>query len=257
MTKPKHELTAIVQTIFPLMCIAYWTIAGIDWSTFFIMTIAGWLYFNFVWDISYHRIISHQVIKVKNRFMKMLIAVLGTFSVSSGPVSWNVNHMMHHLFSDGEKDPHSPRDKGWKALSFFFNQRISPEDLTGMEQKRALIMTKHIIGDKDLLLIEKYWEVILLTPGILFLIFGGIDSFIYYYAWPLAVSVNMLLPSILNHTGLLGGKKIDGQFGNGDARNNYILSWMNLWKNTRDHGTHHMKNPPDDFLDRTLKRIFS
>jgi len=65
------------------------------------------------------------------------------------------------------------------------------------------------------------------------------------------------LPSILNHTGLLGGKKIDGQFGNSDARNNYILSWMTPFKNSRDHGTHHMKNPPDDFVDKTLKRIFS
>lgn len=255
MTKPKHELTAIVQTIFPLMCIAYWSIAGIDWSTFFIMTIAGWLYFNFAWEIFYHRIISHQVIKVKNRFMKMLIAVLGIFSVSGGPVSWNVNHMMHHLFADGEKDPHSPRDKGWKALSFFFNQRISPEDLTGMEQKKALVLSKHIYTDKDLMMIEKYWEVILLTPGILFLTFGGIDSFIYYYAWPLAVSVNTLLPVILNHTGVLKGKYIDGQWNGSEAHDSFLLSWLTFW--SPNHGTHHLKNPPDDFLDRTLKRIFT
>jgi hypothetical protein len=70
----------------------------------------------------------------------------------------------------------------------------------------------------------------------------------------MGVSVNCLLPPILNHCGYLGGNKVEKQSFNAQAHNNFFGNWFNpLAKN---HGTHHgilWKDRTDEFLIKYLK----
>ena len=59
----------------------------------------------------YHRYFSHRSFKT-SRVAQFIFAVLGAASVQRGPIWWAAHHRHHHRYSDTEKDPHSPRQKG-------------------------------------------------------------------------------------------------------------------------------------------------
>jgi stearoyl-CoA desaturase (delta-9 desaturase) len=61
----------------------------------------------------YHRYFSHRTFKT-SRAVQFVFALLGNSSVQRGPLWWAAHHREHHLFSDGEADPHSPvRRRFW------------------------------------------------------------------------------------------------------------------------------------------------
>jgi stearoyl-CoA desaturase (delta-9 desaturase) len=55
----------------------------------------------------YHRYLSHRSFKT-SRWFQFALSWLATSSAQMGPLWWSSHHRYHHLYSDTEKDVHSP-----------------------------------------------------------------------------------------------------------------------------------------------------
>jgi stearoyl-CoA desaturase (delta-9 desaturase) len=62
--------------------------------------------------LGYHRLLTHGSFQT-SRPMRWLLALLGGLSGEGSAITWVANHRKHHMFSDKEGDPHSPRDGRW------------------------------------------------------------------------------------------------------------------------------------------------
>lgn len=82
----------------------------------------------------YHRYFSHRSFKT-GEWYKWYVQFIGIFA-NPGPVlTWAATHRMHHAYSDSEKDPHSPKFKGF--LKIYTNRwgdsvKIKRRFLTGL-----------------------------------------------------------------------------------------------------------------------------
>jgi len=57
--------------------------------------------------VGFHRMFTHRSFKPK-RALKIALGVAGSMAIEGSIVSWVASHRRHHMFSDGEGDPHSP-----------------------------------------------------------------------------------------------------------------------------------------------------
>jgi stearoyl-CoA desaturase (delta-9 desaturase) len=66
------------------------------------MTLAG-----FGVTLGFHRLFTHRSFRT-TRWMRALLAILGSAAVEGPVIEWVAYHRRHHAFSDHEGDPHSP-----------------------------------------------------------------------------------------------------------------------------------------------------
>src|SRR6201991_624784 len=57
--------------------------------------------------VGFHRYFTHGSFKAK-RWLRVTLAVAGSFAVQGNITQWVADHRRHHAFSDVEGDPHSP-----------------------------------------------------------------------------------------------------------------------------------------------------
>jgi len=57
--------------------------------------------------VGYHRYFTHGSFKAK-RWLRIALAVAGSFAIQGNITQWVADHRRHHAFSDVEGDPHSP-----------------------------------------------------------------------------------------------------------------------------------------------------
>jgi stearoyl-CoA desaturase (Delta-9 desaturase) len=84
---------------------------GWSWSG---LALAVVLYATRMFFVSagYHRYFSHRTFKT-SRAMQFVLAVGASSSMQKGVLWWTANHRLHHRFADGDRDPHSPRERGF------------------------------------------------------------------------------------------------------------------------------------------------
>jgi stearoyl-CoA desaturase (delta-9 desaturase) len=89
----------------------------------------------------YHRYFAHRAYKT-SRPMQFVLAWLGCMSMQKGPLWWAANHRHHHLYSDTDKDPHSPitRSFWWAHLGWVISDQFDEtewktiRDFTGFRE---------------------------------------------------------------------------------------------------------------------------
>jgi stearoyl-CoA desaturase (Delta-9 desaturase) len=67
--------------------------------------------------VGFHRLLTHRSFKT-SRWLRAVLAVLGTMSVEGPVISWVADHRKHHAYSDRPGDPHSPHvdcADGWRG----------------------------------------------------------------------------------------------------------------------------------------------
>ena len=57
--------------------------------------------------IGFHRLLTHRAFQT-HRWLRHLLAVLGSLSVQGPVIDWVADHRKHHTFTDEDGDPHSP-----------------------------------------------------------------------------------------------------------------------------------------------------
>jgi stearoyl-CoA desaturase (Delta-9 desaturase) len=57
--------------------------------------------------IGFHRLLTHRAFETR-RWMRYLLAILGSLSLQGPVIDWVADHRKHHAFADEDGDPHSP-----------------------------------------------------------------------------------------------------------------------------------------------------
>jgi stearoyl-CoA desaturase (delta-9 desaturase) len=66
-------------------------------------------------SIGYHRALCHQAVKL-HPLLERLVLGGGVWLTGIDATAWVVLHRQHHRFSDGPRDPHAPRNYGWRGM---------------------------------------------------------------------------------------------------------------------------------------------
>lgn len=250
----KHNILKVMgifQITLPIFAITWFILFGIDplllvggialGYVFFILTMAG-----------YHRILAHKIVHTPQWF-KALYSFVGSLAFSSPPISWASTHILHHMFSDTDKDPHSPIYLGpIKSSLFYFQTPFGDimKKLTLREKKKFLVSIKHLVKDQMLIFFEKNYLVMTLMYVILLAIISP-ELVIYAYCIPVIYSHFGALLVVTNHDGVFGGES------NSDKHRafNKFLLWPLVY-GEHNHSDHHDAPGRADGLNNLLRKAF-
>src|SRR3954468_7094272 len=129
--------------------------------------------------VGFHRHLTHRAFKAK-RWVRGLLAILGSAAIEGPIISWVADHRKHHAFADVEGDPHSPHvdhGHGWSgAMRGLFHAHMGwlfIHTQRGSKERFAPDLIKDpVINWVDRTFI--YWAILgLLLPFFLGWIIGG------------------------------------------------------------------------------------
>ncbi len=186
----------------------------------------------------YHRYFSHKAFKT-SRVCQFLFALLGATATQRGPIWWASHHRRHHLYSDKEKDIHSPRHgfiwshMGWfLCLKNFTTQEHCVRDLLKYPELRWLDRFDIVVPIAYaffMLGLGKWLELYfpeLNTNASQMLIWG------YFVSTILLIHCTLSINSLAH---LFGSKRYQTD---DDSRNNAFLALISLgegWHNNHHH----------------------
>lgn len=93
------------------------------WKGVLLTLLLGWITGGVGICLGYHRLLTHGSFDTF-RWMKRFIAWLGTLAGEGPPIDWVAVHRKHHVHSDQEADPHSPRDGAWWSHMLWLMPRL-------------------------------------------------------------------------------------------------------------------------------------
>lgn len=98
----------------------------------------------------YHRYFAHRTYKT-SRIFQFILAFLAQTSSQKGALWWAAHHRGHHLYSDTERDIHSPKQDGfwYSHMGWIFS------DTEATEWKRIKDFAKY----PELRFLNKYWAL--------------------------------------------------------------------------------------------------
>lgn len=162
--------------------------------------------------MTYHRLLSHKSWNCP-KFLEYTFALFATIGLTGPAISWVAIHRKHHAFVDTEKDPHSPKYKGWFWAHFL-----------SMFAKVDLKYSAHLLRDKFYIMQQKYYIEINIVYGIILFM---IDPFSIVYAW--------LVPAMLLWNG--GSTIVSFSHRDGKAHDDTSLA-LTVWGEGY-HANHH------------------
>jgi len=89
------------------------------WQGLVACLVLAWLTGSIGVCMGYHRQLTHGSFSTY-RPIRWLLALIGGLSGEGSALTWVANHRKHHLHSDKEGDPHSPRDGKWWSHMLWF-----------------------------------------------------------------------------------------------------------------------------------------
>ncbi|MGF1469880.1 MAG: acyl-CoA desaturase [Sandaracinaceae bacterium] len=96
--------------LLPLLAI----FTGVTWQAVAVCAVLFWFRLFMVTSV-YHRYFSHRTYKT-SRVFQFILAFFAETTVQRGVLWWAAHHRAHHLYSDTERDIHSPEQDGfWHA----------------------------------------------------------------------------------------------------------------------------------------------
>ena len=148
--------------------------------------------------LGYHRYLSHNEFKAGPLYETVVI-LLGIFSGARSPLTWVGIHRMHHEHSDTEKDPHSPKHKG------FFTVLFSTWKVDSISRKYI----RDVIKNPRVKFFHNYWKHIWFSSAVI-LILIDITAFIAF--WIIPFIINQIAFGVLNTFGHKDGKPSHSYF---------------------------------------------
>ena len=104
-------------------------------------------------SIGYHTYFSHKEFK-SSPWMEYIMLVCGLICGGKSVLNWCVAHRMHHLYTDTEKDPHSPKHKGLSVLFCTWKMDMPHKSVYKDLVKNPRVMWFHRNGWKLLILLS-------------------------------------------------------------------------------------------------------
>lgn len=173
-----------------------------------LLIISFYIYSTIGVSLTLHRYYSHKSFEFKYDFVKWVCTLIAILSGRGSPIGWVYVHRIHHAYSDTDKDPHSPKNLGFKLFGF---RHI--EEHSG---KMNFFLVKDLMNPIQLKINEYYFLVILAVATIL----GLINLSVLYFVWILPVFLIQLSQNSFNYFAHTSGHR------NFDTRDN---STNNIW----------------------------
>ena len=173
----------------------------------------------------YHRYFSHRSYET-SRVFQFVLAVLSQSTAQKSVLWWAAKHREHHLFSDTEKDVHSPRHYGfvYSHLGWIFDRRHGAVNLTRIEDFARF---------PELLWLHRYEQVPAVALAVLCYLIAGWPGLIIGFFWSTVAvyHATFCINSLAHVTGRR--RYVTGD----DSRNNWFLAIFTMGEGW--HNNHH------------------
>jgi stearoyl-CoA desaturase (delta-9 desaturase) len=217
----------------PFWAVHVAALGGVVWSgwswTGFALAVALYYARMFFVTAGYHRYFSHRAFKT-SRPVQLLLALGATLSVQKGVLWWAANHRLHHRYSDGPKDVHSPRQRGlwWAHLGWI---------LSSDHQETPERMIRDFARYPELRWLNRHYLVPPIALAAALFLIGGWWALL----WGFLVSTTLLwhgtfLVNSLAH--VVGSRRYDTE---DDSRNNGAIAVLTMGEGW--HNNHHRFAP--------------
>lgn len=200
---------------------------GVELQSLFLIFLGYFLYGCLGVVITFHRYLTHKSFET-NKFLIKVFSILGCLGGTGSPLAWVSIHINHHLKSDKENDPHSPKYKGLKIFTLDYIKEV---DLDTKWRIRNLII------DKFQQILHRYYFLILIVYSAVLYVLGGFYLMIFLHWAPAALTA--LMSNVVNYAGhkptFLGSYR--SHTINDQSSNNWLWalpSWGEAW-----HNNHH------------------
>jgi stearoyl-CoA desaturase (Delta-9 desaturase) len=173
----------------------------------------------------YHRYFSHRSYETSRAF-QFVLAVLAQSTSQKSILWWAAKHREHHLFSDTERDVHSPRHYGfvYSHLGWIFDRRHGAANLTKIEDFARY---------PELMWLHRYEQVPSAALAVLCFLIAGWPGLIVGFFWS-TVAVYHATFCINSLAHVLGRRRyVTGD----DSRNNWLLAIFTMGEGW--HNNHH------------------
>jgi len=182
--------------------------------------------------MTYHKLLSHDSWPAPKWF-RYIGTLCATIGLTGAAIPWVAIHREHHRYVDSDRDPHSPKHKGW-----FYAHYLS------MFSKVNIRYVGDLLRDPFMKWQHKYYFLInFVYAAILYMI----DPMAVIYAWlvPAAVLWNAG-SSIVTFAHMYGNNDNGHEY---DARNNAPLAYL-VWGEGWHDNHHHKPLSPNFGGDR-------
>ncbi len=146
---------------------AFWFFS---WPALVVALVLHWVSACLGVTVGYHRLLTHGSFVVP-RFLKYFFSVCGMLAAEGSPLFWVATHRKHHVRSDKDGDPHSPRDGFWWSHFLWFEPKMTAEELDALYKRWAPDLYKdpvHRFFDKFFGLFSIVLGVVLYVVGEVF-----------------------------------------------------------------------------------------
>jgi stearoyl-CoA desaturase (delta-9 desaturase) len=126
-----------------------------------------------------HRYFSHKAFKT-NAIVETIMLYCATIAGARSPIGWVGAHRMHHTYTETERDPHSPTQKG------FWNIVFNRWDVEKIPKK----FSKDLFANKRLKFFHRHWKLIWGISAII----AVLISLEFFFAF-------IILPFIISYIG--------------------------------------------------------
>ena len=173
----------------------------------------------------FHRYFSHRAFRTSRAF-QFVLALLGTLSVQKGVLWWAAHHRDHHRYSDGEKDVHSPVQRGfwWSHVGWILAARY---DQTRPER------VKDLARYPELVFLDRYGVLVPIAFALVLFAVGGLPAILWGFFVPIVVTWHITF-SINSVAHVLGWRRYATA---DDSRNNLPLAILTFGEGW--HNNHH------------------
>jgi stearoyl-CoA desaturase (delta-9 desaturase) len=175
--------------------------------------------------VFYHRGLTHQAVKLSPWARKLVVAT-GNWVTGLDPKGWSAMHRLHHVYSDTQKDPHSPRYYG--IFGLMLQQLYSYNGILRKLNKGDPEVTR-VVSDLDFpvswLNRKKLWALPYVLHVAVWLGLGfGLDMWMLGYCYFLGMMSHPIQGWMVNAFGHSHGYR-NFQTGD-DSRNNTLVAWL-------------------------------
>lgn len=202
---------------------AFWS--GVTWQAVLVGIVLYWVRIFGV-TAGYHRYFSHRAFRT-SRPMAFALAWLAQSTAQKGAIWWAAHHRAHHLYSDTERDRHSPRQDGFfhAHLGWLF---IPQNDATDWSRVRDLARYPELVW------LNRYSLVPPVVTGVLvWLLFGWSGLFVGFFLSTVFTWHGTFFINSLAH--VWGSRRFPTK---DDSRNNLLLALLTMgegWHNNHHH----------------------
>lgn len=171
-----------------------------------------------------HRYLTHRSFEC-GPILKIVLLLLGCSAFSGSPLTWVSVHSIHHLYTDTEKDPHSPKNGIWNAyIGWTFKETSFPD---------PKLHTPREFNDPIIQTVSKYYVAVVLASLVIPYVLFGFDGFIWGGVLRIVGTMNIIgLFNVMGHM-----EDVDGDA----ASDSPLLALLTLGEGW--HQQHHLGDP--------------